>query len=424
MSQVENVIDIKDLFKELIKKWWLIVLCTCIFALALGGYKYVTELQGMKNAESDKGELTKEEKKDALEYISVVEQLEEIESYMDHSILLNCNPYNVYCTELQFVIGGDVEEENISTIRAAYYDYMTYNRLASDMAAENKKYDVRALHEVLVTDTENSPQDPSLKTLRLMVYAKDKKQAAALTESAKEQIYAYSDQLKETIGSHEFMLLDEDTSPIMIVEIKEKKAYFEDTFKLLEEKEMLMVGQLNSLQKQYVQNQLGVDKKVEEVNSSFINFKSVLKFAILGAAVGCLGGMVLIIAFYFFTDHVKTEKEIEYLYEIKHMGDYKNINDISRQLVSVCKEKGIEKIAFIGTVKEKEEKILTDIRETLGENKIETILVEADSENDMELPKDGVVLITLRKTRVEEVDKMIKTFTKKGMNLYGYLTFS
>lgn len=448
MSQVDNIINIKDLFAEIIRKCWLIVICIIVFATALGGYKY---MQRMQSQEEVATELSKEEEEAVLEYVAAVREYESVQEYCEDSILFTCNPYNVYQTELQYMISGDVDVDDVATIRAAYADYVLFGRLASDIFSNNKKYSEKALRDVIDTDYVIREQGETLKTVRIMIYAKDKQQSKILIKYVKEQIEAYTKEIKQTIGNHEFILLDENTVTVLKTDIKTTKEHHENYRDTLKDEVENVETQLSSVQMDYALELLG--KEVKSIDSpKEISLKEILIFVVLGGIIGAVFAIMVIIAFYFFTYQIKTEKEIEYLYSITHLGNcsvnkrgvfdkladkvfYKNrcfdIEEnkemIALKIIALCKEKNIQNICFVGKVSEDMKNCINIITDIIQKEGIEIFCIEnilKDYDLKKTLSKNIIYIGKLRETTVQEAKEQIEFCREQNLKIFGYVTFS
>lgn len=453
MNQIEGVISIKDLFAELVRKCWLIILCAVLMAAVLGGYKLVNNLQAQKNVDEVVGELTEEEIETAQDYILKAREQEKLDAYIEDSILLNINPYNVYRTELQFIINGATDEEDLSTLRAAYADYALFGRLASDIAKEYGDYDELALKDVIETDGDIREQDPALRTIRIMVLAKDEAQAEELAACVKEQVEAYAKELNESIGKHELELLDENTFHFFKSDLVGKKDYYKEQLENLETEVEMLEDQLNASQMSYALDILGEDVEDSEdagnTAKPSIGIKSILKFAILGGALGFAGSVALIVAWYFFSSQIKSEKETEYVYQIAHLGNacvYKrnkldiladnlfdkekqtdleeNLTAIVNKIASLCKEKSISQIAVVGTRDEETEQVVHSIVQKLAEERITVLLPKKEEIEKASLPKNIILTQRIGKTTGEEINEQMNFCKDRNLEICGYITFS
>lgn len=451
MNQIEGVISIKDLFAELVRKSVLIILCAVIFALALGGYKLINNLQAQKNVDNVAQELTEEQIEAVLDYVAKVKEQESLETYIEGSVLLSLNPYDVYRTELQYFIKDEKDTSNLSTIRAAYADYALFGRLANDVAADLDTYDEHAIRDVLETDSYIREQDPDLRTVRIMVFAKDEKQTEELVASVKKQIENYCAEINQTIESHKFVLLDENTHRVLKTDLIGKKDYWKEQLKTVETEADMLEDQLNATQMSYATELLGDEVEDQDVSSQEkkpgIGIKSILKYAILGGALGFAGCVVMIVALYFFSSQIKQEKDTEYVHGISHLGNgivykrkctdkladtifYKdkildfemNAEQIVNKIVEICKEKEVAECAFIGMIDEPANQAIDCLIQKLMEQKINAVAF--DIEGKKELPQNVILVESIRKTTEENVKSQIDFCVQHQLEVLGYLTLS
>lgn len=454
MSQVESVISVKDLFAELIRKLWLIIICIIVFAVALGGYKYVQSVQSQKNEETTIEELSEEDEEAVLEYVAKVQAYESAKEYCENSILFTFNPYNVYQTELQYIIGGDVAEDDLPTVRAGYADYVLFGRLASDIAENNEEYDATALKDIISTDSYIREQDPSLKTVRIMIYAKDEEQNEELVSAVKEQMEAYSKEIKETIGAHEFTLLDENTISVIRTDATNNKNTYENSRDALEEEVKSLESQLSTIQLSYAREVLG-EEVIEDIesNEQGISMKSILKYAILGGVLGCILAICIIAVLYIFSGSVKTVDETGVVFGIRKLAAlsvkeknwcekfsnklfYRNSINPSEvetdilfaKLNDLCASEAIKEIVFVG---ETEAEATKQISALIDKLKKHNILVKRVS-NITNNPEDfsvssksgNVVLVeTLGKSKSKTIFDTMKVCKECDIDVLGYIVF-
>lgn len=451
MNQIEGVISIKDLFAELVRKCTLIIICAVISAIALGGFKLMKNLQANNKSEEVIQELTEEQKEAAESYVAKVKEQESLDKYIAESILLEMNPYEVYRSELQFLITDEGDTSNLSTIRGAYADYLVFGRLASDIAEKYGEYDELALKDIIETDGNIREQDPAIRTVRVLILAKDKKQAEELSVCVKEQLESFSKEVSEKIETHKWELVDENMFHFLKTDLIGKKDYYVNLLQTVETEAEMLEDQLNAAQMSYVAELLGGDLENQDENSvgtkDGIGIKSVLKYAILGGALGFAGCVVVIVAVYFFSSQIKQEKETEYVHDIRHLGNgsiynrkctdkitdsifYKdkivdfeiNAEKIVNRIVDVCQEKAVLECAFIGMIDEKANKAVDILVEKLIEQKINAVAF--DIEDKKVLPQNVILVESLRKTTEESVKSQIEFCDEHQLEVLGYITLS
>lgn len=457
MNQMDGVIDLKDLFAEIVRKSIWIVVCTLMFAGALGGYKYINDKKSSEDIKTTESTVLKEELEGAQKYVDTMLEYANLDEYMKTSIRMSCNPYNIYQTEVKYVISGNAAEDDISTIRTCYEDYILYGQLTSDVISKDKDYDGKVLIDAFATDKKvGIKNNDTTKIVQVLIYAKNEKQAKELSSYVKTSIEDYSNSVAELLGNHELVYMNEVTTQVVDYELILEKKELETNFLLLEAEVQSLGGQLSTAQRNYAADVLkdSLDEKALEelkieksVGSS--NAKGVIKFAVLGAAAGFSLSIVLIIALYFFSNQIKSEKEVEHLMAINHFGNcpiYKSGKldkladklffkdksyDISaskekivEEIIRYCKNEKIDRISFIGQVDEITATALKDVKDDLESQSINTAYVESVSSENRDLSNHVIHVEVLKKTNMQELHDTVKFCETHNIKLGGYITFS
>ena len=435
MSQVENVIRVRDLFAELVRKCWLIIVCVLFFAIALGGLAVFENAQAKKSqAEAEIVETPKEDLEELEEdYRQAVLTYEGLVEYFEKSIWLSCNPYEVYQTELRYVISNISNEEDTASIRTSYHNYVTLGRLFSDMYDADHKYEERYLSEVIKIDVEGFNNKETLRTFSVIIYAKDAKQSAYLAKSVQKQMMKFAESLGATVGIHELALLETNTTEI----IRRDLLTYRDDIR----------NNRNSWKDTVANREAALEQaKIGQVVQEEVEEKSVVKYLFLGAVVGGAVSVVIIIALYFFTNQVKTEEELEYLYEIKHLGNcafnkknvfekladklfYKdknfnldeNIIQIFHKIKDICEQNSIGRIGLVGSANEKEFECIEALKALLKNENIELMYTEELEDVPF---KDAVFVVSIRRTLIQDVEVKMNSYKEEGLRVQGYITFS
>lgn len=456
MNHLDGVIDVKDLFAELVRKAWIIILCTVLFAGTLGAYAFIQNNRVSDDEKNIESTLEKEELETANDYIMSVLEFHNIEAYLDDSIMMTCNPYNLYQTELKYVISGDVDETEVATLRTCYENYVLYGELISDVANADKDYAGKVLIDAITIDTESKVQTDTSKIISVLVYAVDEEQSEELVALVKEQIGAYANSLTTKFVNHDFELLSDNTIQTVAYELIEVIDAYEACIELIEAEMEALGGQLSTTQREYAVEILkeSLDKKalkelkIEEAAERGNSF-GVIKYAVLGGVVGFAMATVLIVFLYFFTNQIKSEKEVEHLYGIPHLGNcciYKRYffdnlayklfyktkdfnldhskNKIMDTLVELCKEKQIKELGFVGRCDDNVSTIVAEIIEKIEAADVKCVHIEELNTTDEEFPHNIVCVASLKKTFMQDISKEFEVCSEKNITVRGYITFS
>ena len=124
--QDSRIVSVTELILELLKRVRLIIIMALIFAVVLGGYKYVKDKKAANipllsvSVEEAEKNLTDEE----VEQVNLAEytqkSLEKKQEYAEKSVLMQLNPYNVTTASIQFIIETD-DKSQLTDLKYAYY---------------------------------------------------------------------------------------------------------------------------------------------------------------------------------------------------------------------------------------------------------------------------------------------------------------
>lgn len=177
-KELENYeIDLLDFMFYCLEKWRVIVVSMLILAIAMGGYKFrvtvkenqlkqqeilLLEAEKKKNEEilNIEADQQTEEKRDeevkevdiksVKSYEQAIKKSESIlqrqEDYLEHSIIMNLDPYHISTGTLSYYIdGGDY----IDTLLAAYQAFIADGRIAKELNSSNSEISVEDLRYLI-----------------------------------------------------------------------------------------------------------------------------------------------------------------------------------------------------------------------------------------------------------------------------------
>ena len=102
----ERTIYIRDLIAELVKKLWIILLVAVVFAVALTGYKYMSDSK-QKNIVT---ELSDDEKSQVADYLSQKDVYDNLADYINNSEFMQLNPYKLHQGTISYYVSQNSGE--------------------------------------------------------------------------------------------------------------------------------------------------------------------------------------------------------------------------------------------------------------------------------------------------------------------------
>ncbi|MCD8209109.1 MAG: Wzz/FepE/Etk N-terminal domain-containing protein [Bacteroidales bacterium] len=152
----ERVISLSDLFEEILRKIWLIIILAVIFAVICAGYKYMSDrskAQATTKSESyEKAEssLTDEEKSEVNSVLMLYDEVAAQQEYMDQSILMNIDPYHEDRVVMQYALQADTGI--MTNALQAVDNYVTGGSLVTDLEESYPEEDSAYLSELISYD--------------------------------------------------------------------------------------------------------------------------------------------------------------------------------------------------------------------------------------------------------------------------------
>lgn len=435
-SSFEKNYSIKELLKLLVKKAWIIVGCAVVFAVLMGVLKMPS------GADEQSIELKAEDRQAAEKYVSYITAYEAEEERLDESIAYNLNPHAVVTSHSQYYVDSSNEIDSYDIV-TALKEYLKTGGLAYDVAQISELADAASIHELIVLDVseeENyNQQKPNV--FGIKVYGEDEVFCATLNTAIQQALEAYAQELDTVIAENDLVLISSSN-------VNGYNDYFytwqtvkKEQFELMNEETQALYNTLSSEQKNFAHSLLNKNEKSEvEMESE----GSILKYIILGAALGVLLSAAVIILYYIFSETVKTEDELQENFDVLYMGNLtvlprtkwnafveriftgklmeqnEQAEILCAHISSICKKEDISKLAVLGDKSEVFEKTFVCIQECVADSKISLIQYESLSDETMNC--ENLVLAVIKgKTKCQDIINTINICTARNIRVVGYV---
>jgi len=297
----ERYISIDNFLWKMIFAWRYIVVVGCVFAFAVAGLKYVSDVKAF-NALEPNEEISNEyaEKEQKIEYIE--KELDELREYEKTSVYLNLDPANTYRISLTFHIKGD---DIIETSQRA--------QLLVDKIQEEELY----------------------KELVTVSYGTDEKEKSRLYVSITYEAGAVVPGTELEQKELENLIVEEITSNrdnVIIARSEQKSSIYDvrNERKLVENLINDYETERNSLQKEIA---VGTELSIPSFS---------MKYAVIGFFAGVVLVCALIFVKVLFTNKLQNEKEVSDFYQVKTLGVF---DDNVKEILSV--KKGIDRFLYL-----------------------------------------------------------------------------
>ncbi len=418
-------VSLLSLLKGALKRWKIILLAGVILGCLLGSYK-IFSIHSKKEAMIEDYD-TYVSRRDAYrasikEYKVMVkalqEQIEEKLSYMDSSIRMNLDAYNVPMATADFTVTSDkkLTSDQLAAIRTGLYNEVNFGTSIEEVA---KKHDLSstALRELItVKIATNGP------TIRFTVRGTDEETAVSVREELIAELEKKRPELVKAFG--EFTLKRFNDSVIV--------GYDSETFSFQEKQnDALTKLQTSAYTAQNQSNQLTKPVAVPQYSKKYM-LAGGIKMGIVGLAGGIVLALAAVIASMISKGVIFSADEIDGEFGIRNLGDLSNtkldkadekLDYISAGIDNYVKDSKA-KVAFIGQAEEGKVRELIDtlskrIRSSAEFVYLPNVLSNADSLR--KLPDaDGVVLVEeIGKSDYMNARKEIAVAAESGSELIG-----
>lgn len=372
-KELENYeIDLLDFMFYCLEKWRVIVISMLILAIAMGGYKFrvtvkenqlkqqeilLSEAEKKKNEEilNIEADQQTEEKRDeevkevdiksVKSYEQAIKKSESIlqrqEDYLEHSIIMNLDPYHISTGTLSYYIdGGDY----IDTLLAAYQAFIADGRIAKELNSSNSEISVEDLR-YLISFTNSASRvsefgnNQAIQTVRpgevvfqIQIKMPNSSLCSLYLEQAEKSMAEYASRLQTEVAQHELVLLSSTQAEITDLNIEEyqsklqsaRMASVKNIQTLKSELEILLMENTEELPEANdgddtieIEEQIPPEEeKIVLVNPIFSTMKSAGVGLFLGIAVSCFA----LALFYMLSGKLQNIKNFKEQYGIPVLG--------------------------------------------------------------------------------------------------------
>ena len=333
--QKDKLISIKDLWEEIIRKFWLIIILAIAGAVVLGGYKYLSDKREAETAEdveelSDlEDNLSEEEMNEVNNILRLKEDVQQQQEYLDNSVLIQINAYDESRVDLQYRISD--AQGNEQDILNAYESYVGSGALAADLQEKGVDLEVQYINELISfenSDISVNSSDNTLlfgsatNTFDVIVIHKDQESCETLAQSVSECIESYQTQLSELIGTHGLSLLDQSYSRVVDTDIRNYKV--DRTNNLISAQDTIesLTEELNASQTTVLdQYEQQAEAESEEGSQTEAEAGISKKYVAAGGLAGIVLAILIIVIWYALRDTVNSARDVQRVYNIGILGE-------------------------------------------------------------------------------------------------------
>ncbi len=469
----ERMISLADLFEEILRRIWLIIVLAVVFAVLCAGYKYMqdrSKADASVNANSYEKAVSSLSEKEILEVESVLDLYDEVEAadqYMTGSIRMNIDPYHEDRVTLQYAL--QAEPGNAAGLAQVFETYVTGGGLGADL--QETVPDVEAVYlSELVSFVEGTAGDAAeeaelegtgrtIVAFAVRVIGADADMADELADSVEACLEDYAQKLAGQIDDFSLILVDQTAAQVYDSTLNSAQASALSDLITLQNRINTQEGYLSDAQTTVLQTMLAQDSRTVQAeadselsgSSTATRVHISARYALLGVLIGIVLGIIVIVLFYIARGALNIAQEMPGVFGIPLLGqvhEKKQRNPLVRgwrrlvykkkalppetgrqialeNLKTYCQKNGVDRILVTGTRRELDgDAQLQELRNALAEAGITAAIAGGlpDSPDALGQLNDYPCVAlaeTLHKSHYREVVREVELCEERGMQVAG-----
>ncbi len=433
----KNVIfvDIRDLFKEIIRKIWLVIIFAVAFSIILTGYQYSKDKKAsnMENKTveiaADQLQLSEAEQQSIDDYFYYDSILKTKTDYFENSISMNLKFDDLDSVVLSFTIDNYSDELELRSIKDRLYFYFTRGEMVSQMYAKDSSIEEKYLQELLKYQTGSSTSYSDAFTV--IIYGADEKQADNISALLQQTLAEYANQKGfsiQLVSEAKSKMVDYDVlnrqntiwNDILTTRTRKKEIYDKLTANA-----MTVVENANNTKSQQEQEAekeaVKSENKQAEQTPVTINKKMIALGAILGAIIGIL----VVFLLYLINGKVKTTEDIKAIHGLRSLTK-KNKADEEYTVAKIkaCTNETSREIIFSAELDSQKEyaKSCMNLLESMGYKTklVGNIASDAKAVGALDESKLVVLIESVKVSKYADVAEKIEQCRELNVDIIGY----
>lgn len=456
--KTEIYISIKDLIKECVRKIWIIIVAMVVFGILLAGFRYAKDKKNIANTtvaettekvdvEKIVDDLESDDYNQVMTYVDLTNYRDQNRLYTADAKLMKINPYKVDTVLLQYYVNAE-DENTRKDMAAAYLSYISGGSLAADVVENNDLEDSSSdIQELIQCDatgltTGTAFYTENTNTINMYVYGVDEQDAKDIASYVKESMDAYSQKLS-AVAPHTLTLFEEQysvTCATKLVSLKNDRfgnliTYNDRTTSyegLLSDKQKESAQKIVSAQKENDEledsNETGKTAKKDETPKASIS----KKYLVVGAFLGLVLAVVIIVLRYMFDPTIKTSKDLQMFYGTNFIGDVAQADGAllaASKIINMCSNRQIKKVLIAGKMATENEAAIKEVVDAVEKKGIVAdiigdILTDADAVQTLEARSNVVLVEAVRKSKYEDFNQEKALCESLDAQLLGYIAIT
>lgn len=456
--KTEIYISVKDLIKECIRKIWIIIVAMVVFGILLAGFRYAKDKKNIANttvAESTEkvdvekivDDLESDDYNQVMTYVDLTNYRDQNRLYTADAKLMKINPYKVDTVLLQYYVNAE-DENTRKDMAAAYLSYISGGSLAADVVENNDLEDSSSdIQELIQCDatgltTGTAFYTENTNTINMYVYGVDEQDAKDIASYVKESMDAYSQKLS-AVAPHTLTLFEEQYSVTCATKLVSLKNDRFGNLITYNDRTTSYEGLLSDKQKESAQKIVSAQKENDELEDSNETGKTAKrdetpkasiskKYLVVGAFLGLVLAVVIIVLRYMFDPTIKTSKDLQMFYGTNFIGDVAQADGAllaASKIINMCSNRQIKKVLIAGKMATENEAAIKEVVDAVEKKGIVAdiigdILTDADAVQTLEARSNVVLVEAVRKSKYEDFNQEKALCESLDAQLLGYIAIT
>ena len=456
--KTEIYISVKDLIKECIRKIWIIIVAMVVFGILLSGFRYAKDKKNIANttvAESTEkvdvekivDDLERDDYNQVMTYVDLTNYRDQNRLYTADAKLMKINPYKVDTVLLQYYVNAE-DENTRKDMAAAYLSYISGGSLAADVVENNDLEDSSSdIQELIQCDatgltTGTAFYTENTNTINMYVYGVDEQDAKDIASYVKESMDAYSQKLS-AVAPHTLTLFEEQYSVTCATKLVSLKNDRFGNLMTYNDRTTSYEGLLSDKQKESAQKIVSAQKENDELEDSNETGKTAKKdeapkasiskkYLVVGAFLGLVLAVVIIVLRYMFDPTIKTSKDLQMFYGTNFIGDVAQADGAllaASKIINMCSNRQIKKVLIAGKMATENEAAIKEVVDAVEKKGIVAdiigdILTDADAVQTLEAKSNVVLVEAVRKSKYEDFNQEKALCESLDAQLLGYIAIT
>lgn len=456
--KTEIYISVKDLIKECIRKIWIIIVAMVVFGILLAGFRYAKDKKNIANttvAESTEkvdvekivDDLESDDYNQVMTYVDLTNYRDQNRLYTADAKLMKINPYKVDTVLLQYYVNAE-DENTRKDMAAAYLSYISGGSLAADVVENNdlegSSSDIQELIQCDATGltTGTAFYTENTNTINMYVYGVDEQDAKDIASYVKESMDAYSQKLS-AVAPHTLTLFEEQYSVTCATKLVSLKNDRFGNLMTYNDRTTSYEGLLSDKQKESAQKIVSAQKENDELEDSNETGKTAKKdetpkasiskkYLVVGAFLGLVLAVVIIVLRYMFDPTIKTSKDLQMFYGTNFIGDVAQADGAllaASKIINMCSNRQIKKVLIAGKMATENEAAIKEVVDAVEKKGIVAdiigdILTDADAVQTLEAKSNVVLVEEVRKSKYEDFNQEKALCESLDAQLLGYIAIT